>query len=156
MLVAEKATKNGGHHGRGQSLSYTPYIQHWIASVHIHDCVFVSSVLSRIASYAVQRRLSVLQIKQKAKGTMQGPNGSLVPGPGGNHQSAQNNQNVDNDFSSGNMGRGFDQNNGMAQGNLGQGFDNSGPGYGTGTRPVLEVYNLCCASTLVFVSLLCC
>ena len=105
---------------------------------------------------AGQRRLSVLQIKQKAKGTMQGPNGSLVPGPGGNHSSAQNNQNVDNGFSSGNMGSGFDQNNGMAQGNLGQGFDNSGSGYGTGTRPFLQVYGVCSASMLVFVSLLCC
>ena len=81
----------------------------------------------------------VSQIKQKAKGTMQGPNGSLVPGPGGNHSSAQNNQILDNDFSSGNMGRGYDQNSGgMAQGNLGQGFDNTAAGYGTGARPILD------------------
>lgn len=70
---------------------------------------------------------------------MQGPNGSLVPGPGGNHSSAQNNQILDGEFSSGTMGRGFDQSNGgMAQGNLGQGFDNTGAGYGTGTRPIPE------------------
>ena len=73
---------------------------------------------------------------------MQGPNGALVPGPGGSHSSAQNNQSLDNELGNqGNMGRGFDQGNvGMGQGNLGQGFDNAAGsnGYGSGTRPVLK------------------
>ena len=84
----------------------------------------------------------LLQIKQKAKGTMSGPNGALVPGPGGNHNSAQNNQMVDNELQNqtggqGNLSRGFDQGSmgqGFEQGNLGTGFDsNSGSGsYGSG------------------------
>ena len=71
---------------------------------------------------------------------MQGPNGALVPGPGGSHSSAQNNQSLDNELGNqGNLGRGFDQGNmGMGQGNMGQGFDNAAgaTGYGSGTRPV--------------------
>ena len=91
-----------------------------------------------------------MQIKQKAKGTMQGPNGSLVPGPGGNHFSAQNNQNLDYDPANqtgaqGNLGRGFDQ------GNLGQGFDNTatggsvGSGYGSGAQTVQTLLCRICA-----------
>ena len=74
---------------------------------------------------------------------MAGPNGALVPGPGGNHFSAQNHQVLDNDFgnmsgSQGNLGRGFDQGSmGFEQGNLGRGFDSntgSGSGYDSGMR----------------------
>ena len=73
---------------------------------------------------------------------MPGHNGALVPGPGGNQYSAQNNQMVDNELQNqtggqGNLGRGFDQGSmgqGFEQGNLGTGFDsNSGSGsYGSG------------------------
>ena len=89
-----------------------------------------------------------MQIKQKAKGTMSGPNGALVPGLGGNHNSAQNNQMVDNELQNqtggqGNLGRGFDQGSmsqGFEQGNRGTGFDSNtgtgsgsyGSGYGSG------------------------
>jgi len=79
---------------------------------------------------------------------MSGPNGALVPGPGGNHHSAQNNQMVDNDLQNqtggqGNLGRGFDQGSmgqGFEQGNLGTGFDsNTGSGsYGSQVSCCLE------------------
>lgn len=94
---------------------------------------------------------------------MPGPNGALVPGPGGNHFSAQNNQDVDNEFgnqtgSQGNLGRGFDQGNmgqGFEQGNIGRGFDNNtgsgcvGSGYGSGNDRVEApaVSALCTSST---------
>lgn len=56
------------------------------------------------------------EIKAKAKGTMSGPNGALVPGPGGEHHSNQRNQAaIDNQSGTqGNLGRGFDQ--GLDQG----------------------------------------
>ena len=68
---------------------------------------------------------------------MPGHNGALVPGPGDNHSSAQNNQVLDNELANqssgqGNLGRGFDQGNmgqNFQQGNLGRGFDsNNGSG----------------------------
>ena len=56
---------------------------------------------------------------------MQGPNGALVPGPGGIHFSAQNNQTLDTELGNNNMGRGFDQHHSrLAQENQFQGLDN--------------------------------
>ena len=89
---------------------------------------------------------------------MPGPNGALVPGPGGNHSSAQNNQSIDHEAANqGNLGRGFDQGNAaFAQGNLGQGFDTTtGAGYGSGTRLVLMLTTLASSRSMRWLGIAC-
>lgn len=124
---------NDEHYGRGEPAKakrlHAYICRSLVATRHTSSATASSTFLTLYTAYCC---LFFWQIKQKAKATMQGPNGALVPGPGGTHFSAQNNQTLDTELGNSNMGRGFDQPRlGLAQANQAQNVDNT-----SGTRGV--------------------